>query len=84
MIHCVDEIQADLKKMKQAPLYADSAVKQEIDECLENAVTIAHCALHQKSIVDDILTVSKLDSNLLVIVPSPVQPFDFTRQALKM
>ncbi|CAI4211980.1 unnamed protein product, partial [Parascedosporium putredinis] len=37
-----------------------------------------------KSIVDDILTVSKLDSNLLVITPVPSQPVEIIRRAVKM
>jgi PAS domain-containing protein len=40
-----------------------------IKECVEAANNIVLCVQHQKSIVDDILTVSKLDSNLLHIIP---------------
>jgi signal transduction histidine kinase len=42
------------------------------------------CALHQKSIVDDILSMSKLDSNLLIITPIAVQPTKIVQNALDM
>ncbi|TKA69774.1 hypothetical protein B0A49_07409 [Cryomyces minteri] len=37
-----------------------------------------------KRIVDDILTLSKLDSNLLVITPDQVKPIELVQKALKM
>lgn len=79
MIHCADEIQAVLKDMK-----VDSSNATAIEEVLEAAATIGLCANHQKNIVDDILTVSKLDSDLLLITPTSIDPVALTRQALKM
>lgn len=55
-----------------------------IDEAAEAANTIIYCAMHQKRIVDDILTVSKLDSELLVVSPEASRPIDLLRHALKM
>ncbi|KLU90858.1 hypothetical protein MAPG_09383 [Magnaporthiopsis poae ATCC 64411] len=55
-----------------------------IESCVEAAHTIALCVQHQKSIVDDILTISKLDSNLLLITPVPTQPLTILRRAVKM
>jgi len=37
-----------------------------------------------QAIVDDILTVSKLDSNLLMITPVTVKPVEIAKQAVKM
>ncbi|KAK5000384.1 hypothetical protein LTR66_000741 [Elasticomyces elasticus] len=51
---------------------------------LDAAHTIVLCAQHQKRIVDDILTLSKLDSNLLVITPDKIEPSVLVRKALKM
>ena len=48
------------------------------------AQTIALCAHHQKGIFDDILTVSKLDSQLLTIMPEKVRPVEVVQRALKM
>jgi len=42
------------------------------------------CAQHQKRIVDDILTLSKLDSAMLLVTPVDVQPITVAQRALKM
>lgn len=55
-----------------------------IADCVEAANNIALCVQHQKSIVDDILTVSKLDSNLLLITPVPAQPLAVVQRAMNM
>ncbi|KAF2639814.1 aerobic respiration control sensor protein arcB [Massarina eburnea CBS 473.64] len=59
----------------------DAKVAQD---CVEAANNIALCVNHQKSIVDDILTVSKLDSNLLCITPVAVQPVNVVLRAMNM
>lgn len=59
---------------------ADQLLKDSID----NAETIIACAQHQKRIVDDILTMSKLDSNLLSITPITVNPIHIAQEAYKM
>src|SRR5690606_39072862 len=55
-----------------------------IDECIDNAETIIACAQHQKRIIDDLLTVSKLDSKLVAVTPCTVDPVVMVRNALKM
>ncbi|KAF2634409.1 hypothetical protein P280DRAFT_463610 [Massarina eburnea CBS 473.64] len=55
-----------------------------LEQTLDAAQTIAQCAQHMKRIVDDILTISKLDSGLLVITPIDAQPESVTRHAVKM
>lgn len=40
---------------------------------IENAQTILMCAKHQKRIVDDVLTLSKLEYTMLSVSPLPVQ-----------
>jgi signal transduction histidine kinase/CheY-like chemotaxis protein len=66
------------------PLDDESAAATLLDDAIEAAETIIYCALHQKRIVDDILTLSRLDSNLLVISPEPGQPVQLVRSATKM
>lgn len=56
----------------------------ETHSLIQAAHTIAYCAMHQKRIVDDILTLSKLDSNLLEVSPQPAEPIDLVETALKM
>lgn len=78
MVHCADEISSALNKDLVA--HSDSLV----EDAIEAADTIIYCAMHQKRIVDDILTLSKLDSDLLVISPQPAVLSTIIRQALKM
>lgn len=63
------------------PLFLDSEAQEII---IDSAQTVVLCAQHQKRIVDDILTLSKLDSNLLVICPDLVQPVTLIERAIKM
>ncbi|KAI1119273.1 histidine kinase [Nemania sp. NC0429] len=60
------------------------ALKLALTGCLEAANTISLCASHQKRIVDDILTLSKLDSQLLLVTPVDVQPLAVVQRVLKM
>ncbi|PSR88580.1 putative histidine kinase group protein [Coniella lustricola] len=55
-----------------------------MENSVENAETIIACAQHQKRIVDDILTMSKLDSKLLAVTPITVDPIQISQEALKM
>ncbi|KAK2600813.1 hypothetical protein N8I77_010320 [Diaporthe amygdali] len=55
-----------------------------MESSVENAETIIACAQHQKRIVDDILTMSKLDSKLLAVTPITVDPLQIAKESLKM
>ncbi|OAL45667.1 hypothetical protein IQ07DRAFT_661792 [Pyrenochaeta sp. DS3sAY3a] len=55
-----------------------------LEQTLDAAQTIAQCAQHMRHIVDDILTISKLDSGLLVITPIDSQPVSVVRHAVEM
>jgi signal transduction histidine kinase/ActR/RegA family two-component response regulator len=76
---CSDDIRDTLTQHKFGS--ADQGV---VADCIEAANNIALCVQHQKSIVDDILTVSKLDSNLLLITPVPTQPLAVVQRAMNM
>lgn len=56
------------------------ALKQNID----HAVTILMCAKHQKRIVDDVLTLSKLEYTMLAVSPVPVQLPNLVQKWMKM
>ncbi|RDW71727.1 hypothetical protein BP5796_07761 [Coleophoma crateriformis] len=58
--------------------------KEEIADIEDSVETILLCAQHQKRIIDDILTLSKLDSDLLSIIPTSIQPLHVVQRALKM
>lgn len=55
-----------------------------LEQTVDAAQTIAQCAQHMKRIVDDILTISKLDSGLLIITPIDAQPETVAKHAVKM
>lgn len=76
---CSDDIRDTLTQHRFSK--ADQGV---VADCIEAANNIALCVQHQKSIVDDILTVSKLDSNLLLITPVPAQPIAVVQRAMNM
>jgi len=58
--------------------------REVIDSYTDGTQTVALCAQHQKRIIDAILTLSKLDSDLLMITPVEVQPASLIPNALKM
>ncbi|KAL2070388.1 hypothetical protein VTL71DRAFT_13414 [Oculimacula yallundae] len=62
--------------------------KAELIEALtgniDNAETILMCAKHQKRIVDDVLTLSKLEYTMLSVSPLPVQVPDLVDKWMKM
>lgn len=82
ILQCVDQITNSITA------FAKYTVKEEVEQlleaCLDAANTINLCASHQKRIVDDILTLSKLDSNLLSVTPVDDQPVRVVQRALKM
>ncbi|KAF2666814.1 hypothetical protein BT63DRAFT_427225 [Microthyrium microscopicum] len=80
VLQCADEISSVLSEFN-TPLDSD---KSTINNCIDAAETIILCAQHQKRIVDDILTLSKLDSNMLFVTPVDVQPLVILQRALKM
>ncbi|KAH6630463.1 hypothetical protein B0J18DRAFT_102331 [Chaetomium sp. MPI-SDFR-AT-0129] len=58
--------------------------RELVENCIDNAETIVSCANHQRRIVDDILTMSKLDSSLISITRVIVDPIKMVKEALKM
>lgn len=48
------------------------------------AASIHLCANHQKVIVEEILTFSRLDSNLLVLAPEKIRPSETVQTVLRM
>ncbi|KAF2097032.1 aerobic respiration control sensor protein arcB [Rhizodiscina lignyota] len=81
ILQCADDISSTLTIFQSK---ATSPPQEVVESCLDAAETIALCVQHQKSIVDDILTVSKLASNLLVLTPVVAQPAAVAECALKM
>ncbi|PHH73226.1 hypothetical protein CDD82_5601 [Ophiocordyceps australis] len=82
VLQCADQIANNIAGFTG---HKDTAqVETLLEGCLDAANTINLCASHQKRIVDDILTLSKLDSNLLAVTPVDEQPVKVVQRALKM
>ncbi|KAH7155493.1 hypothetical protein B0J13DRAFT_227371 [Dactylonectria estremocensis] len=82
ILQCADQIANNISAFE---CHGDrQEVETLLDNCLDAANTINLCASHQKRIVDDILTLSKLDSNLLAVTPVDEQPVRVVQRALKM
>ena len=65
ILHCAEDIDDAVRK---PPASIDfDAIHEAID-------TISLCITHQKQIVDDVLSFSKLDANMLSLTPNPCQP----------
>ncbi|KAK7985198.1 hypothetical protein PG996_005561 [Apiospora saccharicola] len=55
-----------------------------VQSTIESAETVLSCTQHQSRIVDDILTMSKMDSNLLSVTPTTVNPILIVKEAFNM
>jgi len=81
-VQCADSISTSMNEIyNNSKLSLEPALKATIKTCIEASDTIQLCAQHQKSIVDDILTISKLDSNLLLITPMPIELVKVVQQS---
>ncbi|KAJ4148121.1 hypothetical protein LMH87_002607 [Akanthomyces muscarius] len=82
ILQCADQI------VKTASNFAEydeiGKVRDLLHDNADAAKTINLCASHQKRIVDDILTLSKLDSKLMTINPVSVQPIQVVERVLTM
>jgi len=82
ILQCADEISSSLIDFRASN---SSTIDLElVNSNIDAAQTIALCAQHQKRIVDDVLTLSKLDSAMLLVTPVDVQPLTVVQRALKM
>lgn len=82
ILQCADEISTTLSQSRSHDINPD--LDDAMLSSIEAASTIALCAQHQKRIVDDILTLSKLDSALLAVTPVETQPHAVVNRALRM
>ncbi|KAJ4360162.1 uncharacterized protein N0V89_000722 [Didymosphaeria variabile] len=88
VVQCADSVISTLQQLTPKELISlqpqFEKVNNEISACIDNLQTIVACSLHQKRIIDDVLTLSKLDSNLLLITPMLVKPSLVVSEAMKM
>ncbi|OBT46507.1 hypothetical protein VE00_03337 [Pseudogymnoascus sp. WSF 3629] len=85
ILQCADEISSSLNAFKAGEDQEASCMTAEsCDSNINAAQTIILCANHQKRIIDDVLTLSKLNSSLLLVTPDDVQPVEVVTRAMKM
>lgn len=88
VVQCADSVIATLQQLTPTQVASMQSeiekVNDEIATCIDSLQTIVSCSLHQKRVIDDVLTLSKLDSNLLLITPMRVQPAVVVSEAIKM
>lgn len=96
MLHCAEEIASYLQESLNATAETlgssvntlTTPIHQHVPgwlrSSLDAAQTIVDCVNHQRSIVDDVLTLSKLDSNLLSLSPVIVDPVKVMAEALRL
>lgn len=83
ILQCADEITTSLTEL-QTNDFPQGVTGELVKNAVDASGIIALCAQHQKRIVDDILTLSKLDSALLLVTPCDIMPIAVVQQALKM
>lgn len=91
VVQCADSTIESLKTVSAA-IAEMSNVNTRIRKRLEDELrlssdslnTIISCSLHQKRVVDDILTLSKMDSNLMTISPVRTGPSQVVSDAVHM
>jgi signal transduction histidine kinase/CheY-like chemotaxis protein len=66
ILHCTEDIQEAIYNTKREDI--------SLSNITEAAETISLCITHQKKIVNDVLTFSKLDASMLSLSPHKVQP----------
>ncbi|EME47082.1 hypothetical protein DOTSEDRAFT_69150 [Dothistroma septosporum NZE10] len=90
----IDMISHEIRNPLSAVLHSAEDISEAIDSksaggvdvnMIREAVETIHlCVIHQKHIVDDVLSFSKLDASLLSLVPRPAQPSRQLASTLKM
>jgi signal transduction histidine kinase len=81
---CADGIASSILDFQALQEKADTLSQDLLESNLDAAQTIVLCAQHQKRIIDDVLTLSKLNSTMLHVTPVQVQVESTVRRTLKM
>lgn len=83
ILQSADSITASLAELRILDGLTDDQ-QDIIDLTIDSAQTITLCAQHQKRIVDDVLTLSKLDSAMMAVTPVDTNPIAVVHKVLKM
>jgi len=74
IVHCADAITTAVEECQAQLSNIPIPCLDALNDNISSAKIILQCANHQKRIIDDVLTLSKLDSMLLSITPTPIKP----------
>ncbi|CAN9093973.1 unnamed protein product [Alternaria alternata] len=74
IVHCADAIANAIEECQTQLADIPVPCLDTLNDNIQSANVIMQCANHQKRIIDDVLTLSKLDSMLLSITPVAVKP----------
>lgn len=83
IFHCADMIESSLSDCEAKGITSENLL-EALQSNVDSAGTILMCANHQKRIVDDVLTLSKLEYMMLSVSPRPVQPVILVERAIRM
>ena len=83
IFQCADAIQSSLETC-QSRGGSNEALLEALQSNVDAAYTISICAKHQKTIVDDVLTLSKLEHTMLSISPEAIRQKDLVERVVKM
>lgn len=81
VLHCAEEISQSVETALSGFEKSASGQRFHLESAIDATQTIIFCVQHQRRLVDDILTLSKLDSDLIRLDPVPVQPVQLIRRA---
>ncbi|KAI5207503.1 hypothetical protein E4T39_01956 [Aureobasidium subglaciale] len=86
ILQCADGVNTSVQEAQQSsPDGVHTQLDREtMDYIVESTQTIILCAQHQKRIINDILTLSKLDARLLEVTPTEVDPVETVKHALRL
>lgn len=84
IVHCADGISSVVEECQAQLANIPGPCLDALNDNLASAKIIMQCANHQKRIIDDVLTLSKLDSMLLSITPTVVRPAKLVQSILSI
>ena len=84
ILQCADDITTSLASYTPAARKSTALSEELVQSILEAAQIISLCSQHQTRIINDVLTLSKLNSDMLLVTPVVVQPEAVVKGILKM
>jgi signal transduction histidine kinase/CheY-like chemotaxis protein len=84
IMQLADDISLSLDNVGEKTVGNFDKCIEVIQQNVEHAKTIMVCAVHQRKIVDDVLTISRLDFQSITLSPNSVQPSELVDSAVQM